>query len=271
MMSGHMRDPLLLVHGFTDTPRTWDSLIPRLRPHHEILAPALVGHSGGDPHIGDQHPLAALVAGLERAMDDAGWETAHLVGNSLGGWLALELASRGRARSVVALAPGGGWVHGSRPAQKTIRTFERNRRILPLGVRHADRLAARPRLRALALREMVARPQGIPPATAAALIRGAADCAIYDDWTEAVREGTYRSDLGPISVPVRIAWGSKDRILPKATHSGHFHEAVPGAEWVDLPGLGHLPQHDDPDLVARVVLEVTQGQREPAGAGSLRA
>ena len=45
-------------------------------------------------------------------MDDAGFATAHLVGNSLGGYVALQLAARGRARSVVALAPAGGWAPG---------------------------------------------------------------------------------------------------------------------------------------------------------------
>lgn len=46
---------------------------------------------------------------IEQIMDQKGWETAHLVGNSLGGWIALGLALRGRARSVTAIAPAGGW------------------------------------------------------------------------------------------------------------------------------------------------------------------
>ena len=100
--------PLLLVHGFTDTWRTWELVLETLERRHEVLAPTLLGHAGARPEAG---PLDAdvLTSELERAMDAAGWETAHVAGNSLGGYLAVQLAARGRAESVVALAPAGGW------------------------------------------------------------------------------------------------------------------------------------------------------------------
>lgn len=94
----------MCVHGFTDTWRTWELVLDRLDLHHEVLAPTLPGHAGGPPlegAISDD----VLADALESAMDDAGFQTAHLVGNSLGGYLALRLAARGRARSVVAFAP----------------------------------------------------------------------------------------------------------------------------------------------------------------------
>lgn len=73
-----------------------------------MLAPTLAGHAAG-PHIGGEVSDATLADAVERAMDEAGFETAHIVGNSLGAYVALQLAARGRARSVVALAPAGGW------------------------------------------------------------------------------------------------------------------------------------------------------------------
>ena len=57
-------------------------------------------------------------------MDEAGFETAHVAGNSLGGYLALKLAERGRARSVVALAPGGGWAAGDDSYLETLAHFD---------------------------------------------------------------------------------------------------------------------------------------------------
>ena len=75
--------------------------------HDDVLAPALPGHLGGPPLNGDFD----LAAHVERVMDEAGVERAHIVGNSLGGYLALVLAARGRAGSVVALAPAGGADH----------------------------------------------------------------------------------------------------------------------------------------------------------------
>ena len=64
-----------------------------------------------------------LVDAVERAMDEAGFETAHVAGNSLGGFVALQLAARGRARSVVALAPAGGWAADDDSYRETARQF----------------------------------------------------------------------------------------------------------------------------------------------------
>src|SRR3954468_21418228 len=104
-----MAEPLLLVHGFTDTRATWTPLLPHLSEHHELLVPTLTGHRGGPPiPPGMTDPLATMADGLERVLDEAGHDKAHLVGNSLGGWLAFELAHRGRALSVVAISPALG-------------------------------------------------------------------------------------------------------------------------------------------------------------------
>src|SRR6185295_16417489 len=76
----------------------------------DVLAPTLLGHAGG-PRLEGDVTASAVPDAVERAMDAAGFETAHIVGNSLGGFVALQLAARGRARTVVALAPAGGWAH----------------------------------------------------------------------------------------------------------------------------------------------------------------
>lgn len=258
-MSAQEREPLLLVHGFTDTARTWDALVPLLRDEHELIVPTLLGHSGGPPILpGMTSAREAMVDDLERVLDEAGAPTAHVVGNSLGGWLAFELAARGRARSVVALSPGGGWEHGSRAAKRTMRQFERTHAMGGLGARYADVIAARPGLRKLALRDVLAHPERVHPSTAAALIRGSVDCPMYAHWRTAVQDGKFRTELEGIDVRVRIAWGTKDRTLPRKDHGGFFHTMLPDAEWIELPDAGHLPQLDDPRLVARTILEVTR-------------
>src|ERR1700727_3489139 len=106
------RSPMLLIHGFAGTPATWTPLLPALEQHHDVLAPTLLGHYGGPGYLaGSPATPAAMADALERDMDSAGFQQAHLVGNSLGGWLALELAVRGRALSTTALAPAGGGDH----------------------------------------------------------------------------------------------------------------------------------------------------------------
>jgi pimeloyl-ACP methyl ester carboxylesterase len=108
---GGSGSPLVCLHGFTDTWRTWELVLPALERHHEVLAPTLLGHAGGPPLEGEVSD-ALIADAIECAMDDAGFETAHIVGNSLGGYVALQLATRGRAASVVAFAPAGGWARG---------------------------------------------------------------------------------------------------------------------------------------------------------------
>lgn len=247
--------PLLLIHGFTDTARTWDALRPHLSGYR-LIAPTLLGHHGGPPVGGDlTDPLAAMADELERTLDAAGVQRLPIVGNSLGGWLAFVLAARGRASAVLALSPAFGWPSEMAPG-RTRRQFARAHRMAPLGARYAEALAARPWGRRLALWEVVAHPERIAPAQAASLIRGAADCPIFERYWEHMDTGQYRSGWRDFDVPTVIAWGTRDRTIPHATSSAWFRDALPAARWLALPGCGHLPQHDDPELVAAVVREV---------------
>src|SRR3954464_15495570 len=94
--------PLVLLHGFLDTWRVWELVLPALERRHDVLALTLAGHAGGPP-IDGAVTDTVLAAAVERAMDAAGVATAHIAGNSLGGHVALQLAARGRAETVVAL------------------------------------------------------------------------------------------------------------------------------------------------------------------------
>jgi pimeloyl-ACP methyl ester carboxylesterase len=254
-------EPLLLIHGFTDSARTWDGLRPLLEPYHELLVPTLTGHRGGPPiPSGMTDALATMADGLEKVLDDAGHERAHLVGNSLGGWMAFELASRGRALTVVGLSPAMGWGEDGPPAA-TRRQFVRAHRAGPYAARLAKLIATRPRLRKLAFADLIAHPERVPPRTAYELIKGSAACPMFEPYVAQVEANDYRGKWQPIDVPVRIAWGEKDWRLPAKSCSPWYRESFPDAEWVDLPDCGHLPQHDDPQLVARTILEVTAPER----------
>src|ERR1700734_2718423 len=150
------KSPMLLIHGFSGTPATWPPLLPALAQHHVLLAPALLGHRGGPGYLaGSPATPAAMADALERDMDSAGFGQAHLVGNSLGGWLALELAARGRALSTTALAPAGGWKHGGREHRRLLRMFWQDRWLNKLLGPTPARLMRRRRFRALMLRLVV--------------------------------------------------------------------------------------------------------------------
>jgi len=101
-------EPLLLIHGIGHTWRGWRPMLPLLEERFEVLAVDLpgFGHSEPFPPGLDSTP-EALADAVEDEMARAGFDTAHIAGNSLGGWIAFELARRGRAETVTALSPTG--------------------------------------------------------------------------------------------------------------------------------------------------------------------
>src|SRR5206468_12694391 len=109
-------------------------------------------------------------------------------GNALGGWLALARARRGRARSVVASAPAGGWDPGSKEEKRLRPLFRRMYRGLQFAGPRAEKLTRRPRLRKLMLRDTVAFPERVPPRAAAGMIRGSYECSAFLPLLESIQQ-----------------------------------------------------------------------------------
>jgi len=258
-LEGGEGEPLVLLHGFTDTCHAWSQVLPLLTPHHAVYAPTLPGHFGGTAFpAGEKMTIVASLDLLERQLDERGIAKAHLVGNSLGGWASLELAARGRALSVVGVCPAGGWHHGSPEDRAVIKFFRRSERML----RRSSpailaRVARSPRLRAIAMRDLVADSSRVTAADATAIFNGAAGCAVTRDALDLAASGQAFGDLGPIDCPVRILYGTRDKVVRWPTHYSRLRQILPDAEWIALEGMGHLPMWEQPDLLARRILEVT--------------
>jgi pimeloyl-ACP methyl ester carboxylesterase len=267
MASGAARQSadLVLLHGVGSSSAAWDPVRPFLRTF-AVVAIDLPGFgSAAALPRGIPASIPAHADTVERELDARGIETAHLVGNSSGGWLALELARRGRARSVVALSPAGMW-----------RGWERRYVFASLRVSHAlARLAApyaETLMRVAALRlglwQYFARPRQLTPEQAATALRVMGQSRSFDDliaWTSRNRP----AGLEEIDVPVLIAWGTKDRLL-FGRQADRFVAAIPGAEHRRLPDVGHVPMADYPELVATTIRDfvsraASQSPR-PAGA-----
>ena len=250
-----MSEPLVLLHGVTDTSRTWDLVRPRLERHHEILAPNLLGHHGGPALEGAPTP-AAIADQVERDMDAAGFQTAHIAGNSLGGAITLELAARGRARTAVAFAPAGGWADDDPDRDRVREYFATAQQLLANAAPYAARIASTPEGRARALAYVSEHPEVVPEELVAHQITGAADCPIVLPLIDHVFEHGYELS-GAIECPVRIVWGTEDKILRWPSASVKFRELIPHADWVEMDGIGHCPQLDDPISVAELILGFT--------------
>jgi pimeloyl-ACP methyl ester carboxylesterase len=253
---GGSGSPLVCLHGFTDTWRSWELIRPALERHHDVLAPTLAGHAGGPPIVG--HVSEAVLADLvERAMDEAGFETAAIIGNSLGGYLALQLAARGRADAVVALAPAGGWV-GDESDKDTLAHFATMQEALVEAAPHADAIVATDKGRRQATQFITMRYEHIPPELLAHQIRGAANCHAAGPLIEyAIREG-WDLDAERITCPVRIVWGTDDKLLLWPSAAARFRsDWLPHADWVELEGVGHCPQLDVPLETSQLILGFT--------------
>jgi pimeloyl-ACP methyl ester carboxylesterase len=251
--------PLVCLHGFTDTWRTWELVLPALERRHEVLAPTLPGHAGGPP-LPDAPGAGVLADAVERAMDDAGFATAHLVGNSLGGWVALQLAARGRARSVVALAPAGGWAAGDESYRDTLGFFETLHAQVAAVAPYADAIAATRDGRRRATQFITTSFEHIPPALIAHLIHGVAGCTGTAALIEVALRDGYDLDAAAITCPVRIVWGTADRLLPWPMAAERFRgDWLPHADWVELDGVGHCPQLDVPLEAAQLILGGSAG------------
>jgi len=260
--------PLLLLHGVGGTWRVWLPVLPELERAHEVFAPTLPGHSGAQPLAEDTAPsIAALTDAVVESLDREGLDRVHVAGNSLGGWIALELARRGRARSVVVFGPAGAW-----RLELRLKALATRMRwwfaLLGRLSNRADALAARPLVRKVLLGTQVARPDRVDSAELAASIRAVRDSPVVRPLLRTLAD-TPLEPLPDPGCPIRVVWAERDRVIPFQHFGEPLLERVPSAELVRLGGVGHVPMSDAPADVAGLVLEVTSTLDRSAAANGV--
>lgn len=247
------REPLLLIHGLGGTRSVWEPVVGLLEGEREVHAIDMPGFGAAAPLPEGVEPTAAnLATALHEQCTAAGVERPHVAGNSLGGWVALEMGRRGWAASVTALSPAGLW---SRPlgapdgggARMLLRGSPWVKAARPFAA-----IAFRfPQTRRLALQSIAAHPERIPAAAARALVLGWLDGEGYDAANRAMRAHVFDPRGYPEEVPVTIAWAECDRLV----RAPRPERRPAGARFLVLPGVGHTPTWDDPELVAATLLE----------------
>jgi pimeloyl-ACP methyl ester carboxylesterase len=174
-----------------------------------------------------------------------------VAGNSLGGAIALELAAGGHAASATVFSPAGFYTRAEGRRAVTILGTMRATTFQPTVLLRASLRS--PRVKARSFGPLVVHPERLSHERAVgdalALRRGSG-------FRSVVRSARDYSFAGSPDVPVTVAWGSNDHIL-QPHQAQRARERLPRARHVDLPGCGHVPMSDAPDLVARVVLETT--------------
>lgn len=246
-------EPLVLLHGQGFSRRSWDPVVPLVAEHRDVVAVDMPGH-GESPRQpkgtgSAPHDLAVAVAGL---MDELGLPTAHVAGNSSGGWVALELGRLQRARSVTAIAPAGLW---RRRAPRHIGLGMRQARLNARIVHRLFPRAPKNRLtRALAASQVSGHPFRVPYGPARDTIAAMAEAPGFRETLRALVKTRFTGGAD-ITVPVTVAFGTRDRVLLPLV-SRRRKELPPQTRWVTLQGLGHVPMFDDPATTAELVLSM---------------
>jgi pimeloyl-ACP methyl ester carboxylesterase len=232
---------LVLLHPLGADRRVWEPVLEPLSATRTVITVDLPGF-GESPPLDETPTPAALASAVERFLFDIDLDRPHVAGNSLGGWVALELALAGAVRSVTAIAPAGLWGGPLAPKPNVARRLARALRpILPL-------LTATPAGRRALLGGVMVHPELVPRGAAAHIVDAYATAPAFVATNQAMRAGHF-DGLGRIEVPVTLAWPDHDRLVSQpARLPPRVHSRV-------LVGCGHLAMWDAPDQVTRVLLE----------------
>lgn len=251
-------EPIVMLHGFLMSQTVWEPVAPRLAAtgRYEVFAPTMAGHNGG-PYAGTWLLSSSVLADhVERQLDQLGWETAHLVGNSLGGWVAFELERRGRARSVTGIGAAGGWTRWSPVKFEVIGKFIAGMPVLLLARLLNDRVLHLPMSRRLATLPLTATPNGISAEQLSVVIDDAAHCPAYFQLLVKSLLDPGLLQLAETSVPVQLVLCEKDRVVPASRFNRHFARHLPhGTRITELEGVGHVPMFEAPDRVTAALTD----------------
>ena len=251
-------EPVLLLHPFLLSQAVWQTVAQQLADtgRYEVFAPTMAAHNGGPPAGIWFLSSAVLADHVERQMDELGWDTAHIVGNSLGGWVAFELERRGRARSVTGIAPAGGWTRWSPAKFEVIAKFVLGIPLLALAWLFGPRVLRLPFSRRLATYAISASPDGVSDAELLGCIDDVAHCPAYIQLLVKAALLVGLRELAQNAVPAHLVVCGKDRIIPAPRFSRHFTNHLPDDHKLTvLDGVGHVPMFEAPGRVTAVILE----------------
>jgi pimeloyl-ACP methyl ester carboxylesterase len=260
---------ILLIHGVTGSSETWEDVIPFLSERYTVIAPDLLGHGDSAKPRGD-YSLGAYASGIRDLMRAIGHDRATVVGHSLGGGVAMQLAyqfpemcerlvlvsSGGLGREVsmflrAATLPGSEWVLPLLASSRVLSAGGSVGRVL-----RSAGLRAGPDLEEMwkgfsSLHDAEARQAFIYT------LRGIVDAG---GQRVSARDRLYLAE----TVPTLLIWGERDPIIP-VEHGQATHDEIPGSRFEVMAGAGHFPYREDPRRFAGLLSDFVD-TTEPAEA-----
>ncbi len=234
---------IVLLHPLGADRHVWDPIVARLRDERALIAVDMPGFGESEPLRGEPTPRA-LADAIDELLTTLGVRQPHVAGISLGGWVALELALHGHARSATAIAPAGLWSKPLKPKPAI------GHALAGLAAPLIRPVAATSAGRRLLLSGAVAHPERVQPAEAAQLVRAWALAPGFAAASRAMRAGQLLG-LERIEVPVTLVWPAHDRLVTRP-------RSLPdNVDNIALADAGHVPVWDAPDELAAILLRAS--------------
>ena len=243
---------LVAIHGLGSASSAWDLVNPKFKKRYEFITLDLPGH--GDATMAATKDMAPVRLSqiIKTELSGIGIDKFHLIGNSLGGWIALEMAAEfpDEVLSVTGVAPAGLWL-----TPKTHRNGELaiSRYMARATYRFAYLIARFKFMRSIGFK--LVSPQwekfSIETCAKAAIAMGSAT-GYYTTW-DAFLGNRFDKEISP-NIPVTIIFGDSDNTLP-ANNSQEKSLAPKHSKWVVLSQSGHAPMWDQVDAVVAETVE----------------
>ncbi|MBX7433051.1 alpha/beta hydrolase [Mycobacterium sp. Y57] len=259
-------EPILLLHPFLCSQNVWTGVAARLAGagRFEVFAPTMLGHHGGHRSPSWLLHTQMLVDDVERRLDELGWQTAHIVGNSLGGWVAFELERRGRARTLTAIAPAGGWSQHSPAKYETVLKFVLGGPALIAARLLGPRILDLPFARRLATLPVSGPADGPDDADLRVLVEDATHCHAYLQLLVKTLRLPGLLELAGLGAPTQLVVCEKDRVFPAPRGHRYFLHHMPDtAQVVELDGVGHIPMLEAPDVITDLIARFVDEHSSP--------
>jgi pimeloyl-ACP methyl ester carboxylesterase len=259
-------EPIVMLHPFLCSQNVWRTVADQLADtgRFEVFAPTMVGHNGGTRSTSWFMDTADLVDDVERRMDQLGWDTAHIVGNSLGGWVAFELERRGRARTLTAIAPAGGWSQHSATKYETVLKFLLGGPALIAARLIGPRILGLPFVRRIATLPVSGPADGPSHPDLVALIDDATHCSAYVQLLVKTLRLPGLLELANVAAPTQLVLCEKDRVFPTPRGNKYLIDNLPAdTNVIRLQGLGHIPMLEAPGRVTELIADFVDAHTEP--------
>jgi pimeloyl-ACP methyl ester carboxylesterase len=241
--------PLVFVHGLSGSWQNWLEQLPVFADEHRVVTLDLPGF-GYSPMPSQKISISGYARLLERVLDELEIDAAAVVGNSMGGFIAAELAIAfpQRVERLVLISAAGISTTGHPGSTRVLPALRRLERILAASgawvASKSDTVARRARLREALLNVVTRHPGRLPAALAAEQLRGAGKPGFIEA-LQAVLDYDIRERLPEIACPTLIVWGDGDRLI-SVRDADVFAELIPNSRKVIFEDTGHMSMLERP-------------------------